>query len=359
MKNLLAFAFIFFALFSCGEKKQKENVEKEKKDKSSPKAIRPATGAVGEVVVVIDTTVEAGKVGEALKNALQRETPGIIRSEPEYKVHFIAPKQFNSVFKYSRNLIFVTTFDVDSEDSKELQKNFNDKAFNEMKSNPDYYKIIRYNQFAKGQVLLQLFGVNQADLAKNINKHAQQIRDILNQEELNRIQKEKKFQPQITNLLKEKYGFSLQVPYGYKVAKQSDSLIWFRENVSPKEDKNILVAYKPYVSKEQLSIDSIAAFRDEANRYVEGLDAKTFKVVQTGVPVETREVNFENRYALESRGAWKLSNNSMGGSFISYAFVDETRQRLYYLETFIYGPDKKLREDLREMEAILWTFKAD
>ncbi len=61
---------------------------------------------------------------------------------------------------------------------------------------------------------------------------------------------------------------------------------------------------------------------------------------------------------METRGLWKLKNNSRGGPFLSYIFVDEPTNRLYYLEGFIMGPgvDKK-REFMRQLEAILTSFQ--
>jgi hypothetical protein len=47
----------------------------------------------------------------------------------------------------------------------------------------------------------------------------------------------------------------------------------------------------------------------------------------------------------------------MGGGFLSYTFVDEELGRLYYIEGFIYCPGKKKRAYIREIEAILKTFR--
>ena len=41
-----------------------------------------------------------------------------------------------------------------------------------------------------------------------------------------------------------------------------------------------------------------------------------------------------------------------------YERVDEKRGMLYYIEGFVYSPDRQQREQMRELEAILHTFKA-
>jgi len=43
---------------------------------------------------------------------------------------------------------------------------------------------------------------------------------------------------------------------------------------------------------------------------------------------------------------------------IRYERVDEKQGMLYYIEGFVYSPDREQRELLRELETILHTFKA-
>ena len=46
----------------------------------------------------------------------------------------------------------------------------------------------------------------------------------------------------------------------------------------------------------------------------------------------------------------------MGGPFVSYAMVDESTNRLYYIEAFLYSPGKPQRDLMRQLEVILKTF---
>ncbi len=60
---------------------------------------------------------------------------------------------------------------------------------------------------------------------------------------------------------------------------------------------------------------------------------------------------------MEVRGLWRTNNYSMGGPFLGYAIVDEVQGNLYYIEGFTYAPGKNKREIMRELEAVLWSFK--
>ena len=77
-------------------------------------------------------------------------------------------------------------------------------------------------------------------------------------------------------------------------------------------------------------------------------------VVETLIPPVINQINFNNKYAIEAKGLWKTNNLSMGGPFISYVFVDEELNRVYYIDGFVYSPGKSQREFIRELETILW-----
>ena len=72
-----------------------------------------------------------------------------------------------------------------------------------------------------------------------------------------------------------------------------------------------------------------------------------------------KKTQFKGRYAIESRGLWKINDNSLGGPYVSYTFVSEKEKLIYYIEGFVAAPGKKKRVLLQEVDAILSTFKDD
>ena len=75
--------------------------------------------------------------------------------------------------------------------------------------------------------------------------------------------------------------------------------------------------------------------------------------------IVTRKISFNKKYAVEARGLWKLSDETRGGPFLSYIFVDEELNRLYYLEGYVDSPGRNKRDFIRELEVILSTFKTE
>jgi len=69
------------------------------------------------------------------------------------------------------------------------------------------------------------------------------------------------------------------------------------------------------------------------------------------------EISFNDLFAVETRGLWRVENDFMGGPFVSYTFVDEKQARLITIDGFTYAPKQKKAPLVRELEAILWSVK--
>ena len=152
--------------------------------------------------------------------------------------------------------------------------------------------------------------------------------------------------------------FSLRIPAEYKLAKERENFVWIR-NFTPEIDKNIVIYYTDYTSEEVFEDQGIFELRkDIANTYLVDIEDTTiYMTTETLVPLHTEKVNFNGKYAVETRGLWRLSDSSLGGPFLSYVFVDEELNRLYYVEGYVASPGKNKRQSIRELETILWTFK--
>ena len=65
------------------------------------------TGAINEVVIVIDNPIWYGASGDSLRQSLSSEVPGISWSEPLFDVIQINSTAFSRIFKTHRNLVIV------------------------------------------------------------------------------------------------------------------------------------------------------------------------------------------------------------------------------------------------------------
>jgi hypothetical protein len=318
-----------------------------------------AAGKPGEIILVMDSLQWQGELGTVLRKTLNIEVPGLGRPEPLFYVHYVEPTLFNSVLNKTKNIILVATLDSKTKGGQ-VVKNF--MTPNYIQDNPDKFIISQKDIYASGQEVLYLFSGTEQELVARINKNRALIRNFFNQKEKERllasmfVAKEK---TGISNRMLKEHGFMLRIPNGYRLEANEADFVWYR---SPGAiDKNIFVYYTTYNSDKAFENKNIIALRNRiTGQYIfeDPEDPQSFIIADTvNIPTVYRSVKFNKKYSKEIRGIWKANNLSMGGPFMAYIFVDETNDRLYYIEGFIVAPGKNKREPMRELEAILSTFK--
>lgn len=66
-----------------------------------------------------------------------------------------------------------------------------------------------------------------------------------------------------------------------------------------------------------------------------------------------KETMTNNNYTAEIRGLWSVTEDFMGGPFISTSRVDSERARIVTVEGFVYYPNNEKRKYMRWFEALL------
>ena len=73
--------------------------------------------------------------------------------------------------------------------------------------------------------------------------------------------------------------------------------------------------------------------------------------------VDVRNIAVKGDYAFEARGLWEMKNDAMGGPFVSHMRVDRANARVVVVEGFVYNPGKLKRDQIRRLNAALYTLK--
>ena len=146
---------------------------------------------------------------------------------------------------------------------------------------------------------------------------------------------------------------TLRIPANYKLVKGTKKCTWLRLALE-ETDYNIMISSRPYTSESQFDTNYISNWRNELASNVDGGDSSSIKIVQNIYPIDNRI--FANPYKVESRGLWKLKNNTMGGPFVSEVKLSQDGKDIYYIEGFIVAPGKSKRNLVREIEAVISTF---
>ncbi|SRR5690606_1513340 len=332
---------------------------------SSSEYLPRATGAAGDILVIIDSAQWQGQLGETIREVFSADVPGLPHDEKYFDLIPVHPSGRIHLLTHLRNIMYVFTLDENSQGSRRIMQSFTPESLENIREDTTFFHTTARDVHSRGQVVMYLFGVNEEQLMRHIRTHANTLVGFFNNAERERLEqmiaRTKTTRP-LTEFLEKEYGISLRFPHGYVVADQQPDFVWLRR-IETEIDKDVFVAFKPYESEYQLLPDSIVAWRDEVARkylYADPSNPISYVITEREVPflpVTAKQTRLNDKYAMEIRGIWRTNNKSMGGPFAGIAVADPDKGMVYYIEGFTYSPSKAQREIMRELEAIVHTFK--
>ncbi|WP_020530907.1 DUF4837 family protein [Flexithrix dorotheae] len=348
----LLFSFVvIFSIWGCSAKQEKDLG-----------LLPSAKGEVGEIILVIDTVKWKGALGDQIRETFSQKIEGLPQPEAMFTVRNIEPNSFVSFLRQHKNIVIVTTFDENTAGSRKLKEFFTPESIAQIKNNENLFMTNSENEYAKGQLVMNLFSRDEATLIKHLKENRQKIQDVFNNRERQRVAgklfKARKKELEVS--LAEEHNFKMIVPAGYKFVPlntEAENFVWLRY-VEYDYDKNIVISYKDYKSEEQFEVENILQWREEImKKYTVQDSPDNYVIKEKLVPVSSRKVNFNGKYGVELRGIWRLSEAIVGGPFLAYVFYDKDSGRIYYLEGFLSAPGVRKREHMREMEVVLRNFR--
>ena len=369
MKKFIPFLLSILLLVACNNNssdKTEADQEGDSKKAKSTKLLPKAAGEYGEVVIVMNKAQWKGELGVSLKEVFHASVPGLLRNEPHFVTRIVDPYQMTKLLKVAKNLVYVTTFDGKDAADKYLQNTFTEGSRQRIANEPELFMSTTDDQFAKGQKVLQLFSKDEKTLMAQLSKPENQIkiRNFFNIAERDRLAQELKMSAATRTMvsgLRDKFGYTIKIPGNYELAMSEDDFMWARYLPPVGASKNLFVYFKEYTSEKEFQQAQIVNLRDEiGKKYIFGdpKNPESYMTTETDfVPLSFRNINFDNKYTVETKGAWKTNNKSIGGSFVSYTFADVENKRLYYIEGFVIHPNETHREAIRELESLLSTFR--
>jgi hypothetical protein len=331
------------------------------------KALEPAIGLPGKINIIMTPEQWDGPIGKNLDSVLTQPMTVLPRPEDIFKIRHVDPDNLNSSMRRTRNLIFAFTLDDQSLKSEKIKRMLTTETIQQMGQDTSVFMKSLPDVYARGQEVMYLFGPDARTLAEKISKHGKRLIDHFDLKERSRLTKgllNASTTKNLREMIEKDHQYSLKIPFGYKLAENQNDFVWLRQ-INPADDKDIFIARKKYSSLDDFKKENLIKFRNSMCRkylFEDPEQEDTYLITETSIPekeVQTLEFNFDGRYAVEMKGLWKTNINTMGGPFIGFAFVDEKKGLFYYIEGFTYCPSKDQREIMRELEAILYSFKAE
>ena len=301
--------------------------------------LRNSLGKVNKVMVVTKVSDWNGDVGFAVRNSFGDLVIGLPQPEPVLSVSQIAPNGFNSMMKVSRNILII------GKGEKE-----------------DFY--IKKNVYAQPQIIIYVYGTDDASIIKIFNKHKKEIIDAYISSDIlmtQNIFKRKKLDDSQFKTL-QNLGVSFTAPGNFKKVDDTGDFLWLRQHltsgIAKTGSNNILVYSVPIEDETKIAENIIAVRNSIGKKYIPGTDPETMHMItEEAYTPYTSEVVLDGKKTFETRGKWEVKNDFMAGPFLNYSVVDKKNNRIIVFEGFTYAPSVNKRAFLFELEAIAKSMK--
>lgn len=310
---------------------------------TDPEALMPViSGNAGELMIVAPEEYLESEVGDSITSIFSQQEIalpqyGMQGGEPIFDLLTIPKLHFKDILRAHRNIIIISISPENTEPKI----------------------IIKNNYWSKGQLLIYINTPDQESFIKLLDdKKDFLINKILDAERNRQITINKKYENiAASQQLARNHAYVLNMPKGFNIDVDDENFVWISHK--PKDMlQNIIVYYIDYQGPEVFNKENILHLRDSVMKLrVPGGKEGSYLTTERNFPIWTREFNIDDRYTFEVRGLWRVEGDYMGGPFICYCTVDEARNRLMFVEGFVYRPNKAKRNALRKVESIMRTLR--
>lgn len=284
-----------------------------------------------EVLVV---SVESGRGAASVDSVLSLDVPGLPQSEPMFDVSLTDSAHFNQTAKLARSIVVV---------------NVNPHLFTTTR--------IRYekNVWARPQIVAYVNAASDSSLLADMPRIGTQLANLLVRAEMNAAisQLGGSANVKASGIVAEMFGYGIKIPSDMKSYKAGRNFVWLSDD-APSGMQSICVYSYPGNRLDALRALAVRDSVMKANIPGERRGMYMQTAASTVVCGFTEE---KGRTVMVSRGLWEMHGDAMGGPFVAHSVVDTAGNRVVVAEAFVYAPETKKRNLLRQAEAALYTLK--
>ncbi len=300
-----------------------------------------SSGKTAEMIVV--TTNDAkwdSPVGDTIRSFFEQQFDVLPQPEPLFEMSNIPAASFEETAMYhSHHNVFI--IDID--------KNLKKASFE-----------VRKDEWARPQTVIMLHAPTEEAFYAYFNETGKAIVSLLMKSERERLQNTfSKFKDaEVIDELKNHFKLTIELPSGFYIAKKTADFMWIRKE-TPKISQGIMIYTYDFLDTIAFDVARITSFRNSmTEEYIPGPSEGSFMTVsEEYLPVISSKIDFNGRFAVETRGLWKLENDFMGGPFVNYTLVDEKRNKVITLDGYVYAPNAPKRDLMIQMEALIYSLK--
>lgn len=305
--------------------------------KDGGKGLRPVvTGGSSEVLVVMSKNLWEGAVGDSVKQYFSQDLQGFPQSELAFDLVNLPPAMFEKNVKAHRAVLVV-----------------------EISSTIDSAKMSYINSpWAETQEYFKLQAPDVATFNVLFDENKAKIMSVFLRAERTRLTDvyKKSAESSIYNLFKNKYNLLLSCPTGYRINKDSANLVWVSQETQ-KDSRGIIFFEEPYTDASELNYQIIMDRVNEVlKQNIPGPLKNSYMTLNMLVSPLVNTYNYQGEYyAVILKGLWEVENDFMGGPYVLNVVLDSERNRVIYMMGYVYAPEEKKRNMMRQVESAIFT----
>jgi hypothetical protein len=323
-----------------------------------------AFGRINQINIICDQAIWDGPIGDSLRFYYGSAYPILPQPEPIFDLRHMTMEDLRKdpLRKELRTFIVVADLaDQTSETGALIRQDVGSEKIGASVADNGYGNSVAKNKWAKGQLIVYLFGEDEQKLVDNISNSYTAVAKRIHQADEEMIEATAFFNGENVSLAAEIRALmdvNMRIPEEFSPALKEKNIVWLRRETSD-ASSNIMLSRVPYVDQSQLSREGIKKIRNEIGKeYVSSALPDTYmRINDVDLPLFVETTRLNGDYALEARGIWDIVNDFMGGSFISYLVYDPGKAELLFIDAFVHAPGKDKRDMMQQLEYILHTAK--
>ncbi len=293
-------------------------------------SLQPQSGGRPYEVLLVGDSVDD------VADALKADAEGLPQPEPSFDVSVIPAARYNQSVWLARAVVLVTL-------------------------DPTRFSTtrLRYekNLHAAPQMVVHVNSPSRAALHRDMPRLAANLRQLLTRFEMNAeiSRLASAGNPKSAQRVYQATGWHMKVPADMASHKKGERFVWLSNNAATGM-RNLCVYTLPLMP---LTRTALIHARDSVMRQNLPGERQGMYVETVASTVDAVSVSENGRKTIVMRGLWAMKGDAMGGPFVAHVVADSARRRYVVAEAFVYAPEMRKRNIMRQTEATLYTLRAE
>lgn len=297
-----------------------------------------------EMFVIAPTELWKGAVGDSIRAYLADEVEMINQPEPRFTLYSMTPAAYQATPNNNRHRNIL------------ILKTGGQYAHSDMTA--------RYDPYAEPQLEVTITAPSTDSMAAFLHRYGADLVHLFEITERDRltVRADKFKDPKIHALIRDKFGFEMSIPQGYRVRLDTTNFLWISYELPLASVGFTIYTYPadPVEARNETAGRIIAA-RNAAVMQVPGPSAGSYMTTGTAFLPDQKMLTVHGRRWMQVRGFWDVMGDFMGGPFINYTTCDTARNRMVAIDGYVYSPSPNnkvpMRNYVRQIEAIFMTVR--